>query len=185
MSFAVAAIVEGHGDVVAVPHLIRRLAPSLRVERPVRMPRTRLLQPVHLRRAAAIAASNVTGHGALLLVLDADEDCAATLAPRLAGDLVAAAPSLVCRVALAVREFEAWAVAGDAAFDVTDADRAGNLKGMLRARHGVYKESVDQVRRIADCDVELAAARSRSFRHFQKAIAEIAQAAEGSGRSGA
>lgn len=178
MSCVVAPIVEGHGDVAALPLLLRMIDPTLSVSRPVRFPRSRLLadDDSHLHRAAAIAASNITGRGVVLLVLDADEDCAAQLGPKLESRLRKLSPQCECRVALAVREFEAWIVGGDAAYDVQDADTAGNLKDRIRERHGVYGETADQPRLIANADLTLLEKRSRSFRHLLKTVREFPRA---------
>ena len=114
VSFVVAPIVEGHGDVAAVPVLLRRLCPEIPVARPVRFPRSRLIEEPQLVRAARIAAANITERGAVLLVIDADEDCAAEIGPKLQATLTRAIPQLLCRVGIVVREFEAWIVGGDA-----------------------------------------------------------------------
>ena len=83
MSFVVAPIVEGHGDVQALPVLLRMIDPTLQIARPVRFPRSKLIKQEHLVRAAAIAAANIIDRGAIFLLIDADEDCAAQLGPEL------------------------------------------------------------------------------------------------------
>lgn len=173
MNFTIAPIVEGHGDVDAVPLLIRRISPSLIVKRPVRFPRNRLIENKHLERAARIAASNIADRGAVLLVMDADEDCAAKLGPDLERRLECILPRRLCRVVLVVREFEAWIVGGHAAFGIADPDQAGDLKGRIRSQFGVYKETVDQPRLIAEADLELLMERSRSFRRLKKVLDEF------------
>lgn len=175
MSVVVAPIVEGYGDVAAVPVLLRRMEPTLDVKRPVRFPKSRLQMPEHLHRAALIAASNIIGTGAVLLIMDADEECAATVGPSLQTQLEATLPNCLCRVVLPVREFEAWIVGGDDIYGVHDPDSAGNLKGRLRQNHGVYSETVDQPSLIARADLEILANRSRSFRRLQSVVREIAQ----------
>lgn len=141
--------------------------PYLTVKRPVRFPRTRLVQPVHLERAARIAAANITGPGAILLVIDADEDCAATKGSELSQQLSAILPGYTCRVALAVREFESWIVGADPEYGVTDPDAAGDLKARIRDRYGVYSETADQSRLIATADLALLERNSRSFQHLK------------------
>ncbi|MFO0837673.1 MAG: DUF4276 family protein [Phycisphaerae bacterium] len=173
MSVVLAPIVEGHGEVDAVPVLLRRMAPELIVRRPVRFPRNRLVQEEHLRRAARIASANIEREGAILMLIDSDEDCAARLGPDLEKRLSEFAPNLTCRVVLAVREFEAWIVGGDPANAIDDPDRAGNLIGRLREQHGVYKKTADQPRLIARSDLEILARRSRSYRHLEKVVREI------------
>jgi len=173
MSVEIAPIVEGHGDVAALPVLLRAIEPLLIVRRPVRFPRTRLLDEGHLERAARIAASNIVHHGVVLLVVDADDDCAAELSVWFAEKLRNRLPDVASRVVLAVHEFEAWIVGGDDAYGVTDADSAGRLKERIRERHGVYSETADQARLIARADLELLQERSRSFRKLRKVVAEL------------
>jgi hypothetical protein len=173
MSVLVAPIVEGYGDVDALPVLLRRMAPSIIVKRPIRIPRTKLLTGDGLSHAAAIAAANVAFGGGILLVIDADKDCAAEIGPELESRLSQLVPKCLCRAVLAVREFEAWIVGGDPAYNVNDADSAGDLKGRIRNQHGVYKETADQARLIASCDLERLSQSSRSFRRLQKIIHEF------------
>lgn len=173
MSFTVAPIVEGHGDVIALPILLRRMNSALIVKRPVRFPKTKLMMPEHLQRAARIAASNIQTPGAVLLVMDADEECAATRAANMSRLLGEYLPGQMCKVALAVREFEAWIVGGDDYYAVLDADAAGNLEGRIRDRYGVYSETADQPRLIARADLARLEQTSRSFRHLRKVVEQF------------
>ena len=173
MGFTLAPIVEGHGDVIALPILLRRMNPALIVKRPVRFPKTKLLIPEHLQRAAIIAASNIQPPGAVLLVMDSDEECAATRAAEMVRLLGESLPGHLCKVALAVREFEAWIVGGDDYYAVPDADVAGNLKGRIRQRYGVYSETADQPRLIARADLSRLEQSSRSFRHLKSVVKQF------------
>lgn len=180
MSFTIAPIVEGHGDFAAVPILLRRMVPMLAVARPVRFPRSKLIIPAELIRAARIAEANISDQGAVLLVMDADEDCAATLGPQLQQTLSRGLPHRLCRVVLAVREFEAWIVGGDVAYGVDAPDSAGGLKDRIKARYGVYSETIEQPRLIAAADIRRLCAMSRSFQKLQKVVDEFAALAEAS-----
>lgn len=140
MSYTIAPIVEGHGEVEAVRVLLRRIRADLDIARPVRFPRTRLVQRDELQRAARIARTNIRAEGAILLILDADEDCAGELGPRLLGFLTDAGLGVPSFVVAIVREFEAWLVAGDPAQKVDDAEALGRAKQRLREIHGVYRE---------------------------------------------
>jgi hypothetical protein len=173
MIFEIAPIVEGHGEVRAVPVLLRRLAPTLVVKRPVRFPRSRLIKREHLERAAIIAAANIERHGAVLLLIDADEDCAARKAQELQEILNRSLPMIPCRVVMPVKEFESWIIGGDSRYQVANPDEAGNLKGRIRDRHGVYSEAADQVRHIAIADLKRLRACSRSFRKLCKIVEEF------------
>lgn len=173
MSFAIAPIVEGHGDVAALPVLLRKIDPTVQVKRPVRFPRSKLLIQDQLVRAAQIASANITHLGAVLLVIDADESCAATLGPELERQLLEALPNRTCRVVLAVREFESWIVGGDPEYGVENPDVAGDLKGRIQQRHGVYKETADQARLMAVADLSLLEQKSRSFRRLLAVMKEM------------
>ncbi|PKO21594.1 MAG: hypothetical protein CVU38_13910 [Chloroflexi bacterium HGW-Chloroflexi-1] len=112
-----ACIVEGHGEVQAVPVLLRRLASALdptlalQVEQPIRITKSKLLQAGELERAVELAARKVGGGGAILILLDSDEDCPALLGPNLLGRASAVRGDVPISVVLAKHEFEAWFLA--------------------------------------------------------------------------
>jgi hypothetical protein len=167
-----APIVEGHGEVDAVPVLLRRMAEGCDVARPVRVRRQQVVLEGQLERYARIAEANIRdrgGPGAVVLLLDGDKDCAAELGPRLLERLRAALPRCPVGCAIAVRDFESWIVAGRAdGPDVPDEQRGG--KHWLGERLGRYVETIDQPRLCATVDLELASARSRSFRHWRDLV---------------
>lgn len=169
MSFTIASIVEGHGDEPSLPVLLRRLVPTARVARPVRFPKTKLLAAEGLTRAVAIARANIRKGeaGMILVVIDADEDCAAELGPGLLQRVKASAYDVECFVALAVHEFESWIVGGHPELDVEDPESAGKPKDRIaQVNGGRYKETVDQPRFTAAIDPERLRARSPSFRRL-------------------
>jgi hypothetical protein len=117
----VACIVEGHGERHAVPLLVRRIAESLPtpvyVDAPpaIRIPKTRLVRPGELERATKLAMSRVVvsqvAGGGVLVLIDADTDCAAQLGPELLARARSVAGATPVEVVLAVMEFEAWFLA--------------------------------------------------------------------------
>lgn len=178
MSFTVAPIVEGHGDVEAVPCLIRLLRPDLRVARPVRFPKTKLIIPDEFKRAVAIAIANIPDGqaGLVLVVLDADEDCPATLGPTLYGQLCAEIGDRQFQgfVAIAKREFESWIVGGDSTMEVDRPEEAGNAKGRLSAANGGrYSETADQARLSNKIDANRLEQNSSSFARLAIRLREI------------
>lgn len=177
MSFTVAPVVEGYGDVDAVRVLLQHLAPELTVGRPVRQGRGLLVKRDGLKYAVNIAAANIKGAGAVLVLFDADRDCAAQLATELAGWLAADFPHLTCRVVLAVRGFESWIVGGDAVFAVDDPDHTGDPKRAIEQHYGRYKKTVDQPKYIARSDFDRLQANSRSFRRMKKVVDEFQEMA--------
>lgn len=176
MSFILAPIVEGYGDVPAVRVLTQRIAPEWTIASPVRQARGKLVQREGLKHAVNIAAANIVGAGAVLVLFDADDDCAKTKAPELDHWLREDFPHILCRVVMVVREFEAWIVGGDPVYDVDDPDNTGNLENRIRTIHGGYKKTVDQPRHISRSDLKRLEANSRSFRKFLKVMSEFRKA---------
>jgi hypothetical protein len=117
MEIDLGCVVEGHGEMEALPILIRRIAEAvdptiaLRVHHPIRISRSKLLRPGELERATRLAALNAGGGGAVLIVLDSDDDCPATLAAELLARARHTVGHLPISVVLPKREFEAWFLA--------------------------------------------------------------------------
>lgn len=179
-----APIVEGHGEVEALPTLIRGLFPSLQVLRPLRVQRNRFLNNLEERRRfLTLAQNNLGQQGAILVLLDADEDCPAELAPRLMSQLGQDA-RLNCHLVLAKCEFEAWFLAGADALGLgqvpKDVEAIQGAKEEIRRRMGYYSETVDQpklaARMAAACDPHLLRERSPSFDKLWRELEKITNA---------
>ena len=188
-------IVEGQGDEVAVPLLLRRLrdeaqAWGLDVGRPHRRQRTQLVKKSSLENAVRVAALR-ENCAAILVLFDADDDCPKELAPTLEEWARDAAGGKPCAVVMANREYEAWFLAsietlrGKAAI-LTDAishsnpEAPRNAKGELERRmaHGAsYSSTVDQATLTAHLDLASTYRRCRSFRKLVSAFGELAAAA--------
>ncbi|HLK55975.1 MAG TPA: DUF4276 family protein [Chthonomonadaceae bacterium] len=115
---SIASIVEGDGEVEAVPVLLRRLVqeidPTLYVlhfPEPIRISRAKIVKEGELERYLTLAAGKISPKGAILILLDADENCPATLAPQLLQRALAARSDLPISVVLAKQEYEAWFLA--------------------------------------------------------------------------
>ncbi len=179
MNFTIAPVVEGYGDVPAIRVLLSRMAPQLAIANPVRQGRGKLVQREGLTHAVSIAAANLKrANGAILVLFDADDDCAATKGRELQKWLAEDFGHILCRVALVVREFEAWIVGGDPQYGVESPDTTGNLEARIKEAHGKYKKTVDQPRHISHVDLDRLRSNSRSFRHFDKVVSEIVEAAK-------
>ncbi|ETW97885.1 MAG: hypothetical protein ETSY1_21010 [Candidatus Entotheonella factor] len=113
----VVSIVEGHGDVEAVPLLLRRIFYDLlgradvMVLRSIRVPKTKLVKSGELERAVELAARQTQDGDAVLILIDADDDCPAELAPQLLSRATETRADRHIRVVLANKEYEAWFLA--------------------------------------------------------------------------
>jgi len=163
MRVPLACIVEGHGETGAVPVLLRRMAAAidarveLHIPHPIRLPRSKLLRPGELEKAVQLAAAKVAPAGGVLILMDADDDCPATLAPVLLARAQAARRNLPVAVVLPKREFESWFLAAAESFRdrfrlpehlraPADPEEIRAAKEWLRDRlaGGNYSPTVDQ-----------------------------------------
>lgn len=160
----IVTLVEGHGEVAAVPILVRRIAeilsPGLIVEmpRPIRVKRQRLLKDDELERAIEFAARQAGTGGRILILLDADDDCPGYLGPEILRRAKAARGDREIRVVLAKAEYEAWflaaanSIAGLRGIDSTttappNPESIRNAKGWLSNHMPAgrsYRETLDQ-----------------------------------------
>ena len=111
----VVPIVEGHGDAVAVPVLLRRLVSAasaweVRIDEPIRCNRSQLVKQDELRKRVRLARLR-KDCAAILIIFDSDDDCPVELAAQVRGWAVAEAGPVHCDVVLAKREYEAWFLA--------------------------------------------------------------------------
>jgi hypothetical protein len=194
-SLRIAPIVEGHGEVASVPILLRRIGNELlggtyiAVLPPVRVTRTRIVrragsareapvvEPRELARAVELAGRKIAAHGdppapaLVLILLDADEDCPARLAPSMRQ--VLPQPNIAC--VLAKVEYETWFVA--AAESLTEfldlgqtpvpidpeERRLGKPWIQQRFRGPRYSPTIDQPRMTNAMDLRQCRERSPSF----------------------
>jgi hypothetical protein len=183
MPFRIVPIVEGHGEVEAVPVLFRRLiaqldlATPIKVEQPIRDARGSLLKEGGIERAVKLAAIQMGDLGAIFILLDSEGDCPAQLAPSLYGRARDARPDKRISVVLAHQEFEAWFLAsgsslkgrGGLSDDIEDHDSpesVQNCKGWLERwmpLKSKYSETADQPCLAAIFNTDLARQKSPSF----------------------
>lgn len=113
----IAIIVEGDGEIEAVPILLRRLAAQLghhsgvQIVNKLRIPTSRLVKVGELERAVDLSARKVGPGGGIFVLLDSEDDCPATLGPILAARARGARPDYPVALCLAYREYEAWFLA--------------------------------------------------------------------------
>ena len=175
-------IVEGHGEVSAVPVLLRRLIAESQVwavdiGRPIRRHRNNLVREAELEKTVELARRQLDC-AAILILFDSDDDCPAELGPTLQECASRAGRDIPCQVLLAHREYEAWFLAAieslqgqrgvreDAVFP-QHPERPRGAKGQLRARMHQgrgYTETADQPAFSDLISLDAAYQRSRSFR---------------------
>lgn len=186
-----ASIVEGHGEARGFAVLLRRIArerygTEVDVATPHRVPKDKMVhRPAELGRAVALQAGRVraAGHGGLIVLVDADDDepdALTALLERGAGDAQAPVVAVV-----AVREYEAWFLAGieslrahravhdDATFD-GDPSAPRDAKGRLEQLMSMPYDSVrHQAAFNALLDIDATARRSTSFRRLVDAVSSF------------
>lgn len=187
----IASVVEGEGEISALPVLLRRLMYEAEIwdadiQPPFLVDRGRLVRPGGLEAAVEAQARRVpVDHpGGILVVIDADDDCPATLGPSLLARAEAARPDRRTAVVLANREFEAWFLASAPSLGgraglaerlkvPANSETLRDCKGWLthHRRDGVrYRPRVDQAALAQDMDLDLARANSSSFNKFCRDI---------------
>jgi hypothetical protein len=114
----IASGVEGHGEEAAIQGLLQRLIPHLReggyaeVQPGYRLPRDRMLKPAPLAQALNVVTARPVRPTAVLILLDADDDCAVALAAQVHELAQSSHAHIPLTAVVAVREFEAWFLAG-------------------------------------------------------------------------
>jgi hypothetical protein len=193
----IACLVEGDGEVEALPVLLRRVVQaidpgvSLVVPRGFRHPSGSIQRVGGLERALSAVAVRFAGHSIVVLI-DCDDDCPKELGPELARRARQARPDLQISLVLAYREYESWflaaaeSLAGKHHLDPgltapENPESIRDAKGWL-SRHlqGTrrYSPTVDQAALSQWLDLEQARTRSRSFRKLWKEIEAIVRIAE-------
>ena len=195
-----APIVEGDGEVSSLPILIRRIGQAYCPEiffdvlKPIRMPASSLLKADDpcLMRAVGIAERKLTEHcessvrKCVLILLDVEGGCAATLGPNLKRRATEIASHLRIACVFAVDEYETWFVAAAESLtdylDIepgqvpSDPESRGAKKKWIedRFRVGKYRETVDQPKFSATMDLRLCRSRSPSFDKLCREIERMA-----------
>lgn len=190
----IASVVEGHGEVQALPVLLRRIANELGVYNinvcaPNRVPRSRLGTEAGIVAAVQQAAYRVSGRGGVLVLFDADDDCPKDLVQKLLTPARKAREDKTVALVVANREFEAWflaaadSLAGHSGlpegFNWTDdpEDKRDAKSAISHAIKGAtghpYSETVDQACLAAQFDMTAARQRSRSFDKLWREVAVL------------
>ena len=190
----ITAIVEGDGEVEAVPVLIRRIGLEVSplspptILRPIRVRRQRILKEGELERYVGLAAARAGDGGGILILLDANGDCPAETGPLVQQRAQAAGPGCRIEAVLAKCEYETWLIAA--------AESVAGARGILpdvsapmapelvrgakewlrnRMRGASYRPTADQAALTARFDMALARRRSPSFDKMWRATAALLQ----------
>ena len=186
-------IVEGSGEVAALPILVRRIADAAlpgaapQVPRPIRVRRDQFLKENELERYVDLAARQSGPDGRVLIVLDDDDDCPPELASRILRRATRARSDRRIKVVLARREYEAWflaaadSIAGRRGLqgDITapiDAESIRDAKGWLTSRMPpgrAYKETRDQPALTSLFDLAMARRRASSFDKMWRTVTQL------------
>jgi hypothetical protein len=196
-------VVEGEGEVQAVPILVRRIAerldPGLAVQipRPVLSKRSQLAEALgELESRIQMAVAKLHGRGGVLVLLDSEDDDPAKLGPSLLERARRARADIPIAVVLAVREYEGWFLAAAESLGgkcglpadlkaPSDPESYRGAKEWLRKRmprERKYSEPGDQPVLTATFDLDLARQRSPSFdtcfREVTRLLTQLMRAAE-------
>jgi hypothetical protein len=186
------AIVEGDGEVAAVPVLLRRLLHDhaqrfdLQIGQPIRRKEFEFRRPETVQNAVRLAKLQADCAG-IILLFDGEDDCPAQLGAQVSTWAKQAAGSTPCEVAIAYREYETWFLASleslrghcritlDAC-SPDDPESRRNAKGKLEEfmpRGASYSPTIHQSKLTAVADLAQTHRRNRSFRKFTKAVGDI------------
>ena len=201
MILNLACIVEGHGEVQAVPVLLRRIATEidaechLEIPPPIRAKRQRLVKENtgELQRSLELALRKTPFPRAVLILIDADEDCPAELGPKLLQSAKKLRSDAIVSVVIAKMEFEAWFLAAFPSLsgkrglknelpaisnpeDIRDAKKT--ITGFME-KNRAYSETNDQAAFAAGFDCHLARC-SVSFNKFWCEVERLLNEASGS-----
>lgn len=195
---SIAVIVEGDGEVEAVPVLVRRYANlegmpgRVFIKSLIRQSASKLMRSGELERCVELAARKLGGPGGILILLDSDDACPARLGPELLSRARNARSDVPIALVLAHREYEAWFLAAAASLagrrDLPADLRAHPAPETVRAckewiskqmpRGRAYREISDQPAFTEVFDLEAAASACSSFkkcdRELRRLLREVA-----------
>jgi len=184
-------IVEGHGEVQAVPVLLRRLLSQAQchrvdVGRPILRTQAQFRSQEEIQKAVRLALLQ-PDCAAVVILFDGEDDCPKDAAEKVRAWARGAAGQIPCDVVIAYREYETWFLAAveslrgkcgisDVAAAPDNPESRRDAKGALEEfmpERRAYSETLDQPAMSAVFDMGRAHRRSRSFRKLVKAVGEI------------
>jgi hypothetical protein len=182
----IASIVEGHGEIAALPALLHRLATEaasgtmtrLRVNPPIRVKSGSFFNDnAYFSRYVALAVAKARQEqGAVLILLDCEDACPAVLGPRMLAQARVIAGEIQVIVVLAFREFETWFVASAVSLDRPEAIR--DAKGWLDERMNVAYDPITHQLEFVRIFALDSARTNASFDRFYNKFVALTQAAD-------
>lgn len=189
-------IVEGHGEIPAVPILIRNILAAHGIHDVLALPARRHGEyPSVAKKFDNVFLAAIKENAPILWVMDFDakgHDCPVKEAQKLLARADALRPGWPLKIAFLVKEYETLFLIDETATRKVFPDiptktlfpeNPGNIRGakewLSKARPSpgsAYKETVHQAKITAQLDLELLRARSRDFAHLERAVLELAQA---------
>lgn len=188
-------LVEGYGEVEALPVLLRRLQAEageygFQVARPLRRKRSELTTEQSVRRSVSLALGTPDCVG-IIILFDSDDDLPCVIGPEIRAWAQDAAGAIPCEVVAATREYEAWFISAAESLRGTRGispsavshpapETVRDAKGALQERMlpgGFYSPTADQAAFTAVLDFAEAHRRCRSFRKIAKAFGVLSQEA--------
>lgn len=194
----IVAIVEGHGEVAAVPGLLRRLLQERLQRYDIHRLRARRVNGKYdLLKNLEDYLEEVFNQGcaAILVLVDADEECPLEESARLVGRAAALNLNVPVAIVYANSEYETWFICS-LSEDESEGIRARlgipasviapeNAESIRGAKEWLinnmpgdmkYQETEDQENLTHHIDLNLTHGRSRSFRRLCHAVEELVQA---------
>lgn len=176
MPYRIVPIVEGQGEVAAVPVLLRRLISQINppvaidIAQPIRQPRGSLLKAGRIEAAVQFAAIEMGQDGAVLILIDSEGDCPREHGPSLAERARTARDDKRISVVLAHCEYEAWFLASASSLrgvrrlsaEMPDHDNPESVRGCKEWLEkwlppaSKYSETADQAALTSAFDMALA-----------------------------
>ncbi len=152
--FKFAFIIEGQGETEAIPLLIRRICMDIvgfyafETTRPVRVSRSKIVRTGELERALRLALGPIQGDGAVLVVLDADDDAPCVFGPNLKSRALRVTQPHRVSIVAPECQFESWFLASAKSLSGVRGLRAGleppRGSGEDQRREGMVKPAYDR-----------------------------------------
>jgi hypothetical protein len=184
LKIKVGCVVEGHGEIQALPILLRRFAAEINPELVMapevrRVSKSQIVKTGELERILEALSRQIGRSSPILVLLDADTDCPKQLAEQLLGQCRSAHSDIAVSVVIVKSEYEVWFLASAQSLvgldPPADAESIRDAKGWLSDRMGAgkrYSETRHQPAFTAQFSFD-AARRTRSFRKLEKELRNI------------